>query len=38
MKGSHSLGSMNFYDLCIHLGLKFPTNFKCADFEKYDGK
>lgn len=26
------LGSVNFSDLCIHPGLKFPVKFKCLDF------
>lgn len=38
IKGTDSLGSVNFSDLCIHPGLKFPTKFKCPDFEKYNGK
>lgn len=38
IKGTDSLGSINFNDLYIHPGLKFPTTFKCLDFEKYDGK
>lgn len=33
-----SLGSVNFNDLCIQPDLKFPTKFKCLDFEKYEGK
>lgn len=38
MKCANSLGNVNFNDLCIHLGLKFLPNFKCVDFEKYDGR
>lgn len=38
IKGTDSLGNVNFSDLCIYPGLKFPNKFKCPDFEKYDGK
>lgn len=38
IKGVDSWGSVDFNDLCLHLGLKFPPRFKCPDFEKYDGK
>lgn len=38
IKRIDSLGSVNFNDLCIHPDLKFPVNFKCPDFKKYDGK
>lgn len=37
IKGTISLGSINFSDLCIHLGMKFPAKFKCPDFKKHDG-
>lgn len=37
IKGTDSLGRVNFSDLCIHPGLKFPAKFRC-NFEKYDGK
>lgn len=32
IQGTDSLGNVNFSDLCIHIGLKFPTKFKCLDF------
>lgn len=38
MKGADLLGGVNFNNLYIHLGLKFPPKFECPDFEKYDGK
>lgn len=38
IKGTNSLGSVNFNELCIHPGLKFPAKFKHPDFEKYDAK
>lgn len=36
-KGIDSLGSVNFNNLCMNLGLKFPTKFKCPRFKKYNG-
>lgn len=38
MKEIDSLGSVNFSDLSIHPGVKFPVPFKYLDFEKYDEK
>lgn len=38
IKGTDSLGSGNYSDLCIHLELNFHAKFNCLDFEKYDGK
>lgn len=38
INGTDSLRSVNFSDLCIHSGLKFPTKFKHQDFKKYDSK
>lgn len=38
IKGTDSLGNVNFSDLCIHSGLQFPAKFKSPYFEKYNGK
>lgn len=38
IKGTDSLGSVHFNNLCIHPRLKFLAKFKCSNFEKYDRK
>lgn len=36
IKDTDFLGCVNFNDLCIYQGLRFPTKFKLLDFKKYD--
>lgn len=38
MKGTDSLGSIDFHDLWVQPSLKFASKFRCPDFEKYDRK